>query len=208
MASQPGLGLTGWPHGLKSERVHSSAPMSHGILRSSAHAYVVVCVAIGLYLLSFALPVARIAGDLAIGAIAAVACVLGLLSAASGHLENGQLPASLLGLIANGLMMSAILSYMVQFVGLRALPSYRFALRASGAAAGAGAGAAVALLFGSESFVPHVGYFVWVGSMLLMNFGCRGLERTLLAELRGYKGLGLGTTPEDSGGDGVPPGMG
>jgi hypothetical protein len=136
-----------------------------------------------LYVVSYALPAVVIAGDLCFGWLAALLSFFGLLIEFSeGGLEGGQFPACLLGVLANVLMVGAYVCYNLRRFSKKLRPSYMVASRLAGMAATCALGAVVFLATGSESFVPRIGYFAWLASMMLMSFACRQLARVVQRE--------------------------
>ncbi len=130
-----------------------------------------VHVAFITYLLSYALPAVVIAGDLAFGVLAAILSFVGLIDLLNGgDLERGQAPACLLGALANVLMVGGYIGYHLRRFSKKSRSYCLVAAWLAGSAAVCALGAAVFLATGSESFVPLVGYFVWLASMVTISF--------------------------------------
>jgi hypothetical protein len=125
--------------------------------------------AFAIYLLSYFLPAVVIAGDLTFGFPAALLSFIGLVTR---DLERGQAPACLLGALANVLMVGGYVCYNLRRFSQKLRPSYLVAARLAGLAAVCALGSAVFLAIGSETFVPLIGYFAWLASMIIMSFAC------------------------------------
>ena len=138
--------------------------------------------AFGMYLVSYSLPAVVIAGDLLFGFMATFLSFVGMFD---WGLERGQAPACLLGALANVLMFGGYGYYNLRRFSWKLRHSYRMVSWLAGLAAVCALGATVFLATGSETFVPHVGHFSWLGSMIIMSFTCRKLEKTVNCESSG-----------------------
>ena len=132
-----------------------------------------------LYLLSYALPAVVIAGDLAFGFMAAILSFVGL---GAGRLERGQAPACLLGALANLLMVGGYISFNLRRFFHKIRTAHLLSCWVAGLAAVCAAGSGLFLATGSESFVPRIGYFVWLLSMIFMSVGCWKWEQIVDAK--------------------------
>lgn len=144
------------------------------------------------YLLSYALPAVVIAGDLAFGFQAAIMSFFGSyigLGGTAEHLERGQTPACLLGALANVLMVGGYVCYNLRWFSKRIRPFCLVSSWLAGSAAVCALGAAVFLATGNETFIPSIGLFVWLASMIIMSFACWRLGKTVKCE--------PGTPPRD-----------
>ena len=157
-------------------------------------------VAFVMYLFSYALPAVVIAGDLAFGFHAAflsfVGSFIGLGTAE--HLERGQVPACLLGALANLMMVGGYVFYHLRRLSKRLRRSYLVESWLAGSAAFCALGAAVFLATGSETFVPSIGYFVWLASMIIMSYASSKLGKTVKFEPDPPPHDGLATQVEGS----------
>ena len=135
-----------------------------------------------MYVVSYALPAVVIAGDLLFGFLAALLSFAGSVSGLSGELERGQFPACVLGASANVLMVCSYICYNLRRYSHKWRPSFLLASRLSGLATIFALGAAIFLANGSESFDSHIGYFVWLASMMLMSIACWQLARAVRCE--------------------------
>ena len=152
------------------------------------------------YLLSYALPAVVIAGDLAFGFQAAILSFVGsyIGLGTAEHLERGQTPACLLGALANVLMVGGYVCYNLRRFSKRMRPFCLVASWLAGSAAVCALGAAVFLATGSEAFIPSIGYFVWLASMIIMSFACWKLGKTVKCEPGAPPRDGLTTQVEGS----------
>jgi WD40 repeat protein len=123
-----------------------------------------------IYVFSFILPAAEIAHDKFIGALVAVLSLLGVIFGITSGLEPGQLPACVLVISAHVLMLYGYFRYCFRKSFRKWRPSCRLTTAILGFGAICTIGAAAFLATGSERFVPHVGYYLWVLSMILLSF--------------------------------------
>ena len=154
-------GDTPGPNRQESARVEQSKPSGGARL---------VHVAFAAYWLSYAMPAIMLAGDHMFGFTAARLSLTGL--RLMGRLEAGQGPACLLGVLANS---SMILGY-AAFCWRRwsgKIGPYRVASWLAALGAIFAFGSAVFLATGAEAFMPNIGYFVWLASMVVMSIACR-----------------------------------
>jgi len=136
------------------------------------------------YLLSYALPAVVIAGDFTFGFLAAflsfIGSFIGLVN--GGDLERGQVPACFCGAVANLLMFAGYVCYHLRRFSKKSRFFCSVASLLAGGAAVCALGAAVFLATGSESFVPLVGFFVWLASMVIISFAYFKLGLTVKCE--------------------------
>ncbi len=125
----------------------------------------VVHAAFGAYLLSYALPAVVIANDVIWGCFAAFLSFKGMVERG---LESGQMPACFLGAFANVLMVSGYVAFNLRRYSKKGRPSYLLAPRLTLGATVCALGAIIFLATGNESFAPLPGFFVWIGSMVIM----------------------------------------
>lgn len=118
------------------------------------------------FIAALATPAFRLAGDSVFGWGAAGLSFLGSAIVLSGDglvSERGQGAACLCGALANLLLLAALVGGFCQ--------RRTWTVRCAGAATGAGLLSVLALLTGSESFVPSIGCGLWIGAMSWLAVG-------------------------------------
>lgn len=119
--------------------------------------------AVIVFIAAHFLPAFRLAGDMAWGFQATYLTFLALPVSQTISLERGQLPAAVLGSIAN-------VGYVVSFVTVGCAASHVAKTTAAIAATAAFLSVA-ALLTGAEAFVPYPGCLLWLTTGVLLVIG-------------------------------------
>jgi hypothetical protein len=119
--------------------------------------------AVLVFMAAHCLPAFRLAGDVAWGFQATLLALMALPASQTLNLERGQLPAALLGILAN-------LGYIVSFFTVGLAPSHVAKTTSVIAAAAAFLSVGV-LLTGAEAFVPYPGCLLWLATGVLLVLG-------------------------------------
>lgn len=143
---------------------------------------ILVHAAMGLYIVSLALPAITIAATQTLGWRAVCLSFEGACMIFGSQLERGQAPACLIGALANLLFVSTYFALLVRRYLPVTWPTYEASAFMARLAAAGTLGVLIPLAFGSEEFSVSIGYFLWVGAATLLTFAARHLRIAEVAE--------------------------